>query len=215
MRLVSGLAAAIVEKGYALVTIADIVRHARVSKRTFYEHFADKEACFLAGYAAVSKETLAILTSAATGEGLPWEARVLAAARAYLEALESQPELTRTYLLEIHAAGPRAIELRRAVHQQFAEALRMLVDVARKELPNLRPLSPEMATALVGGVNELVLVAIEGKRTTRLAHLAETAVDLFTSVVTRPATPEGVLPSPFPREARRKKPSKAGARRTA
>lgn len=212
MRLVSGLAAAIVEKGYALVTIADIVRHARVSKRTFYEHFADKEACFLAGYAAVSRETLEILTTAAMREGLPWEERVLAAARTYLEALESQPELTRTYLLEIHAAGPRAVALRREVHQRFADALRMLVDVARKELPELRPLSPEMATALVGGVNELVLVAIgDGKRpalshrTTRLAHLAETAFDLFTSVV---------LPSRLP--PRRGKPTaKAASRRTA
>ena len=55
-RLTGGLAAAIAEKGYAAVTIADVVRHARVSKRTFYEHFADKEACFLALYAETSDE---------------------------------------------------------------------------------------------------------------------------------------------------------------
>ena len=57
-RLTGGLAAAIEEKGYAAVTIADVVARARVSKRTFYEHFADKEACFLALYSETSDELL-------------------------------------------------------------------------------------------------------------------------------------------------------------
>src|SRR6185503_15316570 len=47
-RLVQGMAIALTEKGYADISVADIVQHARVSKRTFYEHFADKEACYLA-----------------------------------------------------------------------------------------------------------------------------------------------------------------------
>ena len=60
-RLTAGLADAIAEKGYAAATIADVVRHARVSKRTFYEHFADKEACFLALYSESSDELLALI----------------------------------------------------------------------------------------------------------------------------------------------------------
>ena len=60
-RLTAGLATAIAEKGYAAVTIADVVRVARVSKRTFYEHFPDKEACFLALYAETSDELLELI----------------------------------------------------------------------------------------------------------------------------------------------------------
>jgi AcrR family transcriptional regulator len=186
IRLLEGLAAAITEKGYAATTIADIVRHARVSKRTFYEHFEDKDACFLASYTAASEETLRAIATAAAAPGLPWKERLHAATRAYLDALEARPEVTRTYLLEIHAAGPRALQLRREVHQRFAEQLRGLVQTARGEHPELRALSPAMATALVGGINELVLVAAEKGRAGQLRELADTAVELVRAVLVAP-----------------------------
>ena len=63
--LTGGLAAAIADKGYAATTIADIVMHARVSKRTFYEHFADKEACLMALYEQGCVYLLAVVRSAA------------------------------------------------------------------------------------------------------------------------------------------------------
>ncbi len=47
LRLLDGLAASIAERGYRATTVADIVRHARTSKRTFYDQFASKEQCFL------------------------------------------------------------------------------------------------------------------------------------------------------------------------
>ena len=47
LRLLDGLAASIGERGYRATTVADIVRHARTSKRTFYDQFASKEECFL------------------------------------------------------------------------------------------------------------------------------------------------------------------------
>jgi AcrR family transcriptional regulator len=184
-RLLEGLAASITEKGYAATTIADIVRHARVSKRTFYEHFEDKEGCFLAAYAAGSELALRAIASAAE-PGLPWEERLHASTRAYLQALEARPEVTRTYLLEIHAAGPRALKLRREVHQRFAEQLRKLVQAARKEHPELRALSPAMATALVGGINELVLVAAEKGRAGQLRELEDTATELVRAVLVAP-----------------------------
>src|SRR3954447_26186619 len=91
-RLVAGLAASITEKGYAATTIADVVRHARVSKRTFYEHFADKEDAFLALYSALGDRTLTAIAEAAAGDA-PWRERVDASVRAYLELLAEQPVL--------------------------------------------------------------------------------------------------------------------------
>lgn len=106
-RLLDGLAKAIAEKGYAATTIADIVRHARVSKRTFYENFADKEACFLASYRAVTERLMTTITYAVDANGA-WQQQLDAAARAYLHLLEENPALTQTFLVEIHAAGPKA-----------------------------------------------------------------------------------------------------------
>src|SRR4051794_9372552 len=121
-RLVEGLAASITEKGYAATTIADVVRHARVSKRTFYEHFADKEACFLALYSETSDELLRVIADAASGDR-SWPGRLAAAARAYFERLAGEPALIRAALVDIQAAGSRAREMRRDVQRRYAELL--------------------------------------------------------------------------------------------
>jgi AcrR family transcriptional regulator len=181
-RLLRGLALAIVEKGYAATTIADVVRHARVSKRTFYEHFADKEACYLALYGAVNDHLLAVIAQAVDGSG-SWRERVEAAARAYLCELAAQPALTRTFLVEIPAAGPRALAARRAMHERFAEHLRALTAQAAADDAAITPLSPALATALTGGINELMLQAVEDERAHELADLAGVATELIVAVV--------------------------------
>ncbi len=182
-RLLGGLAAAIVEKGYAAATIADVVRHARVSKRTFYEHFADKEDCFLALYAAVGDHLLGVIGDAVGSDG-PWRARVAAAARAYLAQLAAEPALTRTFVVEIQAAGARALAARRAVHERFAAHLRRLIDEAAADEPDITPLSAPLATAVTGGINELVLEALEDGRTHELGALAGVVTELIAAVAT-------------------------------
>jgi AcrR family transcriptional regulator len=163
------MADAVAEKGYGPATIADVARHARISKRTFYDHFADKEAAFLASYEAVAGRLLDVVAQAAHVAGPPRE-RVEAVARAYLSALAEEPAITRTFLIEIQGAGPEALARRREVHQRFAELMRRLVE----EDPDAggATLSAPMATAVVGGINELVLTAVVEGRTRELAELA-------------------------------------------
>jgi len=183
-RLLDGMAAAITEKGYAATTIADVVARARVSKRTFYEHFADKEACFLALYTAAAEHSLAVIAQAAAAEeGRPWRDAIEAGVRAYLAELASEPALTRTLLMEIQAAGPRALALRRAVLQRFADQLRDLVEEGRAERPEVRSLSPALSTALVGGVNELTMLAVEEGRAHELEDIADVAAELILAVL--------------------------------
>lgn len=184
-RLLTGLAAAIAAKGYATATIADIVRHARVSKRTFYEHFADKEECYLALYDAVGAHLLAVVAQAAAAE-LPWRERVDAAARAYLTELAARPALTRTFLIELQAAGPQALARRREVHRRFAGQLQRLTEDAARHEQGVVPLSPAMATAVAGGINELVLQAVEQGRVGQLAELTDAATELILGVVAAP-----------------------------
>jgi hypothetical protein len=105
------------------------------------------------------------------------------ATHAYLSTLESHPALTRTAMMDIYAAGPEALKVRRKVQRRFADSLRRLCDQGRKENPKLRKLSSAMATAIIGGINELVLVAVEEGRADRLTELSETADALLQAVI--------------------------------
>jgi AcrR family transcriptional regulator len=192
------MAAALTEKGYVDISVADIVQHARVSRRTFYQHFADKEACYLATYSALSDDVLSRIAEAGATE-LPAEERLVAATYAYLTALEERPALTRTFLTEIQAAGPQALKLRRSIHRRFAELLRHLVERTRKERPGMRSLSPEMAAAIVGGINELVLLTVEEGRGQRLQEIGATVVDLLGAVLLAPAARQGRALNPLRR----------------
>lgn len=154
--LTGGLAASIADKGYAATTIADVVMHARVSKRTFYEHFTDKEACLMALYEQGCVHLLAVVRSAATRGG-SWKSMINDGVNAYLNALESMPAVTRTLLVEIQAAGPKAYRLRQQMQRRFADTLVEVVDAARAADPAIPKLSQLLAIALVGGVHEMML----------------------------------------------------------
>ena len=157
--LTGGLAITVAEKGYAASTIADIVTHARVSKRTFYEHFSDKEACLMALYEQGCEHLLGVVRGAAGTRKSSggWADMVHDGVTAYLFALEDMPAVTRTLLVEIQAAGPRAYRLRQKMQRRFADTLVELVEQARVGDASIPALSPLLAIALVGGVHELML----------------------------------------------------------
>ena len=66
-RLLDGMARAVAAKGYGDATIADIVREAGVSRRTFYEHFTTKAECLIALYEMASLRGLDVLRKAIDG----------------------------------------------------------------------------------------------------------------------------------------------------
>lgn len=188
VRLMEGMASALAERSYAETTIADVVRHSRVSKRTFYEHFPDKEACFLATYNALSDELLSRIGLALVKpfEGDPVLVAVKsiqAAVHAYFAALQEHAAIIRPFFTDVQSAGPAALALRREIHHRFANAMRLLVEMHLPEHPGRRGLSPEMAMALVGAVNELVLMAIEEGRAAQVSSAAPTAIELFMAIL--------------------------------
>ncbi len=189
-RLLEAMALTLTERSYASVSVADVVRSARVSKRTFYEHFTSKEECYLATYAAVGEMLLARIAEAAR-TNLPAEERLAAATDAYLTALEETPALTRTFFTEIQCAGPSALAARRQVHERFAEVVHALIEEGRKELPDARPLSREMASALVGATNELLMIRIEQGRLGELRAVGPTILELVRAVLFVPEVVSG------------------------
>jgi AcrR family transcriptional regulator len=175
-RVLEGMAIAIAQKGYGDTTIADIVREAGVSRRTFYEHFATKADCLVALCEAASHNALKVLR-AAIAQPQGWEQRVEAALRAYFECMASNPVLMRTLFIEILHLGREGLAARRRVNQEIADY--MLEVVGRDRV------TPELAMAVVGGIHELVLQAIEEDRVERLAELTPTASALVRAVVHR------------------------------
>jgi AcrR family transcriptional regulator len=184
-RLIAALGLVLCEKSFSSISVADVVRIARVSKRTFYEHFATREACYIATYEMLTESLLARIALAAEQQHVV-EQRLVATTRTYLSELEAVPELAHTFFLEIQLAGPEALLARRKVHQRFADFLRLLVAQSRRERPELRPLSPAMAVAIVGAINELMMVRLEQGRGDRLSSLAATITQLIESVVLPP-----------------------------
>src|SRR3954471_9027846 len=129
-RLLEGLAASIREKGLQGTQISDIVRHARTSRRTFYECFADKESCFVelveAANAAILLEVRASVDPAAS-----WHAQVDQAVDSYLEALARNPSLTVTISRELPTLGARGADLLHGSIDRYAELIVALVASAR------------------------------------------------------------------------------------
>ncbi len=181
-RLLDGLAEALSERAFADITVADIVARARVSKRTFYEQFSSKEACLLTLGERLGDRILA-LVAATYRHDADWVDQLRNVTQAYLGSLASQPSVMRALYIDLPTLGPQGLALRRSVYDRFAEFLILQVERFRLEEPGKRPLTPPMAAAVVGGVNELIMRAIEDGRTGDLAGLTPTVTEFIGAVV--------------------------------
>jgi AcrR family transcriptional regulator len=156
-RLLEAVGRAVAEKGYADTRIDDIVRGAGVSKKTFYEHFADKEDCFLAAYEASAEELFERVRDAQGAPEGDWLERTRAGIVAYLRWLAAEPALARVFLIEVGAAGPRAAESRERLRDRYAELLAQLQEDARSDFPELPKLPSEIFHAVVAAVDDIVV----------------------------------------------------------
>ena len=106
-RALRAVIAAVSESGYLAVTVADIVRRARVSRVAFYAHFADKEDCFLAATAEGRELMIAQVVSAtrALPAGSRAEETLRVACRAYLEFLAGEPAFATVFYVHMPTAG--------------------------------------------------------------------------------------------------------------
>lgn len=181
-RLIEALATTLTRKAYADTTIADVVAQAHVSKRTFYEQFAGKDDCLVALCETLSQRTLALIAED-FDPSADWVEQLARVTHAYLASLQAQPVLIRTLFIELLGIGPAGLTTRRQIQQRFAAFLQMQVEFSRLKEPGKRPLSPEMAMAVVGGINELILHAIEQDRAHRLTELAPTVIAFVQAVL--------------------------------
>jgi AcrR family transcriptional regulator len=168
-RLLEGMAHAVAAKGYGDTTIADIVREASVSRRTFYEHFSTKAHCLLALYQAASRNALKVLRDS-IDPAHDWHTQIESALTAYFGCMAENPVLMRTLFIEILGLGPEGLETRRKVNTDIADFILQVVN-GQGGRKGDKPLSPDMAMAIVGGINELILQSIEQDRVAQLTEL--------------------------------------------
>jgi len=180
-RLLEGMAQAVAVKGYAATTIADIVREAAVSRRTFYEYFSTKGDCLVALYTAASHNALDVLRNA-IDPARDWHEQVESAMQAYFDCLAQNPVLMRTLFIEILGLGAGGLAARRRVNEEIAAFMLKVINEHASAPRRRAPLSAEMAMAVVGGINELILQAIEQDRVADLRKLTVPAIELVHAV---------------------------------
>ena len=159
-RLLDGLAASIEERGYRESTVADIVRCARTSKRTFYDHFPGKEECFAELLSANNEELVAALMEAVDSEA-PWREQVRMAVNAYVRTIEANPAITLSWIRELPALGEAARPMLRHSLSRLAAALVELSANPGFQRDGVRPMPTATAIILLGGLRELTAQTVE------------------------------------------------------
>jgi AcrR family transcriptional regulator len=152
-RLLSALAAVVTEHGYPNTTVARITELASVSRRTFYEHFDNREACFIAAYEAIDEHVKAMSREAY--EASPgWPEGVAAILTQLLRFLSSHPQAGRVWLVDSITVGEPMAPHREASADRFTA---LLSDGRR--LPGVETdhrLGEGLEEAILGGIVSLL-----------------------------------------------------------
>ena len=154
-RMLEAITEAVARRGYAESSVADVIELAGVSRKTFYEHFRDKEDCFLKAYEVLSARLVASMQSAAKPR-MSVAARRRAQMTQFIAALVHDPLVARAFMVDVLGAGERALRARERVNASFGEAVLGA------------SVSPERRAAIVGGVNAVVVGAFLDDRAAEL-----------------------------------------------
>jgi AcrR family transcriptional regulator len=163
-----GLAVSIREKGLAQTQVSDIVRHAHASRRTFYNHFEDKEACFVELMNTLSDAFLEAVDEAIDREA-PIATQVDQAIDTYLGLVTGDPDLTGTFAAP--AVGERTIIAMREGFERYAELIVSVIEGDSAREPSVEPISIERAYMLVSGLHQtLVRALVRGEDLGRVSY---------------------------------------------
>jgi AcrR family transcriptional regulator len=178
-RLLAGLATVLESKTLAELYADDIVRTAGVSKRTFYQHFKNKQECFLALYEENSAYIMTTLLQATQDESLSMVERVERGAEVYLAAMQAQAPLMKRLYIDILTLGSEGLAARRRVIGMFALLITDMYSKEQQRLPSLPDIPEVMLTGIIAGLNELILYRIEDGKADELTELASTTREML------------------------------------
>ncbi len=175
-RMLAAIAQGVAVKGFANVTVADVISRAGVSRETFYEQFADKEECFLAVLEAGASGLLEILQTSLSPPAADPIVRMERVLSAYFDAVASEPELARVFLVDAYGAGPRAIDRRVELQTRFVEVVAEVVGASGEQ-------ERFACEALVAAISSMVTVRVAAGRLDQLPELRAAIVELARATV--------------------------------
>jgi AcrR family transcriptional regulator len=152
-RLLAAMLRAVAELGYRDANVQDVLDRAGVSRPTFYEHFSNKEDCFLAAFDATSNRLRERLATAAEGGGNRWRDRLRLGLEELLRFCLEEPDAAKVLVVEARGASQAALMRRDELLDYFSSQIDHKV---RELIPNAGPHSPVTAAGIVGGVEALL-----------------------------------------------------------
>jgi AcrR family transcriptional regulator len=190
-RLIVAAAQLMGTKGCAAMTVGDIVERARVSRRTFYEHFRDKEDCVLAAGRLGQRFIAGRIAAELAGIGVrDWRARLRVSLQTYFETLAAEPRLVRSAEAAVTAIGAPALELRAQALAWSVAQMRALNAIARSEDPSVPEVDDTELVVLVGGIGEVVREAARRDRIEQLPEQAPAVVRLAEAILSGRMRPQ-------------------------
>jgi AcrR family transcriptional regulator len=154
-RILAAVADVTSAASYAEMTVEDIIVTAGVSRRTFYEHFKNKEDAFLAAYEAVVKQLLTGVSTAVEAES-DFPSRVAAGLGAFLDFVAAEPAFARMCIVEVLTAGSEAISRRNTAMTAFSQ----LIDENARTLLGREDVPALTAETIVGGIYEVLYTRV-------------------------------------------------------
>jgi AcrR family transcriptional regulator len=152
-------------EGYKATSVADVIEEAGVSRTTFYKHFEDKHECFLAAYDLVVERVLDAVVANCDAEQT-WLERMRVGLATVVELFALDPELARTAIVEVAAAGADARQRHWNAVARFTEFL-----ADGEELADGRELPDNIALMAAGAVSGLIFDELLTGRAERLPEL--------------------------------------------
>lgn len=167
-RLFAATVAAVAQKGYEAVRVADLLELSGISRKTFYEHFENKRDCVLATVRALVDAGIALVQHHYDrGEG-SWEERMRSGLEAFVSLLEAQPAAARLCLVDVYAAGAGSID---PVEHAFAD-FSAVVARGIESIPGYAGMPAELPRAIVGGLRKVLHTRVHRSQEGSLAGLA-------------------------------------------
>jgi AcrR family transcriptional regulator len=185
-RLLEGLAASIREKGLAATQVGDIVRHAQASRRTFYNHFPDKDSCLVELMETISARVREEIAGSIDPQA-PIEQQIDAAIDRYVQALKSDYALTVTFYSP--GLSDTVVRAQREGIERYAELLAAVTNAT-----NSTPMTTTRAVMLISGLAHTIAWAID--HGDDLDAVAEEIKQVLTLVVTAESSPRRASPPP-------------------
>ena len=195
-RLYEAMIKSVNENGFVATTISDLVAGAGVSRRSFYEHFANKEECLMATYDALIGRLTARIVEAYDAED-DWTNQIEAFVRALFEASSDRPDAARLVSVEMGAAGPVGIER----WARDADRLAQFVTYIFEQAPGEGSVPAPIARAIVGALRTILYSRVRRERSSRSlkAELQKLTPDVVTWIVGFYPTPPQIPAKPKPR----------------